>query len=76
MTKLNPVWPLGLEMSEAGGHAKKTSFSAPNRPPKTASAAAHQSAAEIRRVASNQTRISADKGSRTAESPKSVKNLI
>src|SRR5882724_7227307 len=73
---LNPVWPLGLWTSTAGGQAKNSILSPPMMAPNTASTPTHQIAAPTDRVASSQTSTTNDSGSRTAESPKSVRNLI
>src|SRR3569833_1396464 len=76
MNMLKPVWPLGLLTSMAGGQAKNSILSPPITAPKTISTPSHQIAAPIDRVASSQTSTTADNGSRTAESPKSVRNRI
>src|SRR5579859_6515737 len=73
---LKPVWPLGLRTSMAGGQAKNSILSPPITAPNAISTPSHQIAAPVERVASSQTSTTADIGSRTAESPKSVRNRI
>src|ERR1700733_1314153 len=73
---LNPVWPLGLLTSTAGGQAKNSIFSPPMMAPNTIRTPTHQIAAPTDRVASSQISTTADSGNSTAESPKSVRNFI
>src|SRR3954462_12466494 len=73
---LKPVWPLGLLTSIAGGQAKNSILRPPITAPNPTRTPIHQIAAPRDRVASSQTSTTAVSGSRTAESPKSVRNRI